>query len=296
MLKQVIDKDVTLETLFDPQLDNIKVDPVQIEQIAMNLAVNARDAMAQGGKLIIQTTNVKIDDTPSVQNGNARAGSYVALIVSDTGCGMDPAIIPHVFEPFFTTKGSNGTGLGLSTVYGIVKESGGHISIASEVGRGTTFRIYFPRVVGELDVVASPVLSEKGGHETILLVEDEVALRNIAKQLLARKGYTVLPAGSASEALKIVDTYPGMIHLLLTDIVMPEYNGRQLAELIAKDRPSIQVLFMSGYSPDWVSHGLPEESAHYIQKPFTAEGLTSKVRSILDSRQSGSPELHRCNS
>jgi CheY-like chemotaxis protein len=252
----------------------------------MNLVVNARDAMPQGGKLTIETANVELDDGYAASQVAMEPGPYVMLAVTDTGCGMDAETRARIFEPFFTTKEQGkGTGLGLSMVYGIVRQSGGDIHVYSEPGQGATFKIYLPRkaslVATESRLPAAPTRST--GDETILVVEDEEAVCNLAKRILGAAGYTVLTAASGGEALAICERHPGKIHLVLTDVVMPEMGGRVFAERLAKVRKGIKVLYMSGYTDNAiVHHGTLEPGTKFIGKPFNAADLARKVREVLD--------------
>jgi signal transduction histidine kinase len=293
MLRPLLGETITLVTVLDPALGAVKVDPSQIEQVLLNLAVNARDAMPEGGTLTIETTNVQVDEAMASQHGTLQPGSYVLLAVSDTGHGMDAHVKAHLFEPFFTTKGpGKGTGLGLATVYGIVTQSGGTIWVYSEPGQGTTFKIYFPRVV---DLLAEPLHAESKppeltqGTETILVVEDEGAVLELARESLTQAGYRVLLAQGAPEALAQSAQYPGPIHLLLTDVVLPTMNGQALAEQLLRARPGLKVLYMSGYSDNAIVHqGLLDEGVPFISKPFTPEALTQKVRQVLNAPPHGS--------
>ncbi len=288
MLERVLTEDVQLSAALDPALGHVKADPGQIEQIIMNLVVNARDAMPQGGKLTIETSNVQIKATHQ-RSEFMVPGSYVLLSVSDTGCGMDPEVQAHIFEPFFTTKEmGKGTGLGLSTVYGIVKQSDGYIFVYSEPGHGTTFQIYLPRVEGSTPWVPSgPALVEMPtGTETILLVEDEPNVRILARNTLKRQGYTVLEARHGIEALLLGTQHPEPIHLLLTDVVMPQMNGREVADRLLPVRNGMKVLFMSGYAEGAMVHqGLVGQGTGFLQKPFSLEDLTLKVRQALDGTE-----------
>jgi two-component system cell cycle sensor histidine kinase/response regulator CckA len=290
LLRRLLGEDIDLMVVLTPGLGNVKADPGQIEQVITNLAVNARDAMPQGGRLTIETQSVMVDKDYARQLGvtsvTMPSGSYVLLAVSDSGSGMDEATRTRIFEPFFTTKGpGKGTGLGLSTVYGIVKQSHGFVWVYSEVGQGTSFKIYLPRVteVAGPDQPGPTVVSNSG-TETILLAEDNAGLRRLATRLLAPAGYTVLGAASGEEALRLLERHDAPVHLLLSDVVMPGMSGRDLAEHLAQTRPEIKVLYMSGYTSDTiVRHGVLEAQVPFLNKPFTAAALLRKVREVLDS-------------
>ncbi len=292
MLQRLIGEDIQLLTVLDSGLWPVKVDPGQIEQVIMNLAVNARDAMPGGGKLTIETANVVLDEGYARRHVSVSPGPCVMVAVTDTGCGMDKEIQAHLFEPFFTTKKTGeGSGLGLSTVYGIVKQSGGNIWAYSELGQGTTFKIYLPRVEEAVKTYrpkTAPAVSP-GGSETILLVEDEEAVRTIVSKILQNRGYTVLEAHHGNEALQICEHHEGPIHLMVTDVVMPQLSGRELAERLMLLRPEIRVLFMSGY-PDnaLVHHGVLGAGTAFLQKPFSLNALECKVRELLDAPPQGS--------
>jgi len=287
MLRRLLGEDVELGTRLAPTTGRVKADPGQLEQVIMNLAVNARDAMPNGGKLTLETGNVDLDEAYAADHYPARAGPFVMLAVSDTGIGMSEETQVHMFEPFFTTKEKGrGTGLGLATVYGIIKQSGGFIWVYSEVGHGTTFKLYLPRVEELAERASQPAQAPARaarGTETVLVVEDEAPVRSVARQVLERHGYTVLEAPSAEAALDIVTRYSGTIHLLLTDVVMPGLNGRELANRLAGLRPDAKVIFMSGYTDDAVTrHGVLEPGSAYVQKPFTPDAIARKVREVLD--------------
>ena len=267
----------------------MKADQGQIEQVVMNLAVNARDAMPSGGRLTIKTADVVLDEIYARQHAGAKPGKYVMLSVSDSGVGMNSETLLHIFEPFFTTKEvGKGTGLGLATVYGVVKQSGGYIWVDSEVGKGSSFQIFLPYVEEAVTHLAeetspSPILQ---GNETILVVEDAEPLRKLAQTLLVERGFQVLTASSGEEALQVKAKFPGTIHLLLTDIVMPGMNGRVLAEQLLRKQPGMKVLYMSGYTDSFIAgHGVLEEGIHLLHKPFTEEVLISKVCEVLKSVQ-----------
>jgi PAS domain S-box-containing protein len=287
MLRRLIGEDITLETALSPTLWPVRVDAGQIEQVLMNLVVNARDAMPQGGRLTIETANVELDESYSEEYLDVQPGRYVVLAVSDTGCGMDPITKARIFEPFFTTKApGKGTGLGLATVFGIVKQSGGHVTVYSEPAKGTAFRIYLPKVESVVELPSEEKFPKpsRDGVETILVVEDAPMVRNLACRILRSHGYTVLEADGGVEALRICEQHAGTIHLVLTDVVMPEMSGRELSELFRARKLNLKVLFMSGYTDDAVMrHGILEAEASFIQKPFTPSSLAQKVREVLDS-------------
>ncbi len=287
MLRRVIGEDVDLVTVLGADVGAIKADVGQLEQVLMNLAVNARDAMPTGGKLTIETANVEHDPDYAREQEAAAVSRFVMLAVSDTGTGMDEATKARIFEPFFTTKElGKGTGLGLATVYGIVKQSGGFIWVYSEPGLGTTFKIYLPRVDAPARASGATARPRESfrGTETVLLVEDATAVRSVTHQALHRQGYTVLDAASGAEALKIAASHEGPIHLLLTDVVMPGLSGRQLSDRLTQIRPETRVLYTSGYTNDAiVRHGVLESGIGYLQKPFTMDALARKVREVLDA-------------
>jgi PAS domain S-box-containing protein len=286
MLRPLITEHIELALALDPSLGRMKADPGQIEQVIVNLVVNARDAMPQGGKLTIETARVHLDDEYARQHASVRPGQYVMLAVSDTGSGMNADAQAHIFEPFFTTKGrGKGTGLGLSTVYGIVKQSGGSIWVSSGQSEGTTFKIYFPCVeeCAEAMVTRTRSAESPPGSETILVVEDEEMVRGLVCQILKNKGYRVLEASNGEEGLLVCRQQSSPIHIMVTDVVMPGMNGRDLANRVASIRPAMKVLFMSGYSEDAVvSDGLLDRGLSFIQKPFTPEALAWKVREVLE--------------
>ena len=287
MLYHLIGENIELVTLLDPQLGQVEADPSQIDQVVMNLAVNARDAMPKGGKLTIETKNVVLDETYARQYMEVKPGPYVMVAVSDTGIGMDAETQAHLFEPFFTTKEvGKGTGLGLATIYGIVKQSGGHIWVYSEVEQGTTFKIYLPRLAETVEMEAQPTNAAEvqRGDETILLVEDADMVRKLTQSILAQNGYKVLEARDGHEALRVCQEYPGPVHLLLTDVVMPGLSGRELAEQLALSHPKMKILYMSGYTDDTIiHHGLLGPGTVFLQKPFSPAALTQKLREVLDT-------------
>jgi two-component system cell cycle sensor histidine kinase/response regulator CckA len=280
MLRRLIGEDVALKAALCPGGLLVQADPGQVEQVLMNLAVNARDAMPTGGRLTIETAEVERD------GADARPGRYALLAVSDTGCGMTPEVQARAFEPFFTTKeAGKGTGLGLAVVHGIVTEAGGHITVYSEAGKGSSFKVYLPVAARPARPVASPsaVRSAPRGTETVLLVEDEKAVRTLTGYVLADCGYRVLEAADGDEALRVAQGHVGLIDLLVTDVVMPGVGGRRLAERLAATRPGTKVLFVSGYTDDAiVRHGVREDQVHFLQKPFTPLALARKVREVLD--------------
>jgi PAS domain S-box-containing protein len=287
MLRRMIGEDIELVTHLPDGLGRVKADPGQIEQVIMNLAVNARDAMPQGGRLTLEAANVDLDSSRATSHEGVLPGHYVMIAMSDTGIGMDAETQAHIFEPFFTTKGQGkGTGLGLATTYGIVKQSEGHIWVYSEPGKGTTFRVYLPRVDQAVEVIAPtnvPGDELSRGCETILLVEDEEAVCSLVRGVLESRGYNVLKTKGANDALEIGERYKKQIHLLLTDVVMPQMSGRELAEHLAPLHPETKVLYMSGYTDHAVvHHGLLDPGTIFLQKPFTPDALARKVREVLD--------------
>src|SRR6266853_645020 len=289
MLPRLIGEDIALKLELDAFLSQVKADPSQIEQVILNLAVNARDAMPDGGKLLVQTANVNLDTTYTHNHPGSRPGSYVMLRVTDTGTGIDPEIQSQIFEPFFTTKERDkGTGLGLATVYGVVKQSGGYIAVDSEKGKGASFSVYLPPLEqaathSVAPLAATPVNTR--GTETILLVEDAEPLRKLAEMFLKESGYRILSAADGQQALQIARQHFGPIHLLLTDVVMPGINGRVLGERLAPSQPGMKVLYMSGYTDTFIAgHGVLEPGTHLLHKPFTQETLTRKVRELLDAK------------
>jgi PAS domain S-box-containing protein len=285
MLHRILGEDIELATFLSEKLGNVKADPGQIEQVIMNLAINARDAMFDGGKLTIETANVELDEEYAQTHIAVKPGRYVRLSVSDTGVGMTPEVRERIFDPFFTTKEKGkGTGLGLSTVYGIVKQSEGNIWVYSEPGRGTTFKIYLPRVEEPLEELREEVVKEVArGNETILVVEDEEAVRKLAVRVLKKQGYKILAASDGTKAFMLCEEFKEPIHLILTDVVMPGMSGSKLVERLKKIHPEMKALYMSGYTDNAiVHHGVLEQGIHFIQKPFNVDGLARKVREVLD--------------
>jgi two-component system cell cycle sensor histidine kinase/response regulator CckA len=289
LLHRLIGEDIEQVMELAPELGQVKADSGQVEQVLMNLAVNARDAMPEGGKLLIQTGNVDVDINYARQHLSVEPGPYVMLAVSDNGIGMDAETRRHIFEPFFTTKEKGkGTGLGLCTVYGIVKQNGGDICVDSQPGRGTTIKIYLPRVEVAPEVAQAHCapMTAAGGTETVLVVEDEDTVRKLARVILHLNGYTVLEARNADEALVICEQHSGPIHLMVTDIVMPGMSGRALFYCIAPLRPEMRVLYISGYIEQAIFHsGVFDQPAPFLQKPFKPNALTRKVREVLDENK-----------
>jgi nitrogen-specific signal transduction histidine kinase/CheY-like chemotaxis protein len=287
MLLRMVGEDIELVCNLKPSLGQIKADPGQIEQVIMNLVVNSRDAMPTGGKLIIETANADLDETYCRAHPAVQPGSYAMVAVSDTGAGMDAKTQARIFEPFFTTKEQGkGTGLGLATVYGVVKQSGGYVWVYSELGKGTTFKIYFPRIDEPVQAVEAmdqgkPELLRRS--ETILLVEDAEPLRELTRELLENNGYTVFVAENGAEAIELAEHEDRPIHLLLTDVVMPGMSGREVASYLTAKRPDMRVIFMSGYTNDVIAHhGVLDSGISFIEKPFSQETLMRKLREVLD--------------
>jgi CheY-like chemotaxis protein len=287
LLRRLIGEDIDLVTTLDPQVPHIKVDPGQLEQVIVNLSVNARDAMPEGGKLTIETKGVVLDAEYAQHHAEVMPGPYVMIAVTDTGTGMDNQTLHRLFEPFFTTKAvGKGTGLGLSVVHGIVKQSGGHIWVYSEPGKGTTFKVYFPAVEEALSVTTAEFRlpgEALRGSETILLVEDEQVVRDLASMVLEGYGYNLLAASDPDEAVLLATRFKGKIHLLLTDVVLPQCSGRVLRERLATTRPDMKVIYMSGYTENAVVHrGVVDAGTAFVQKPFSTAALAKKVRDVLD--------------
>jgi two-component system cell cycle sensor histidine kinase/response regulator CckA len=284
MMRRLIGDHIELVTLPEQRLGNVRADPHQVEQVVMNLVVNARDAMPRGGKLLVETADVELD-TAHAEGLGVAPGPYVRLGVSDSGEGMEPEVLSRIFDPFFSTKGEAGTGLGLATVFGIVRQSGGAISVYSEPGRGTTFKVYFPRTAERVQpvVAVAPPATLRGG-ETVLLVDDSEQVRTLVREILRRQGYQVIAASSPGEALLVADRHPAEIVLVLTDIVMPKMTGRELAERLMKRRPAIKALYMSGYTQNTVVHGgMLDPGISFLPKPITQAALLRKVRETIGS-------------
>jgi len=288
MLRRLIGEQIELVTIAAPDLGSVKVDPGQFEQVIVNLAVNARDAMPKGGKLILETSNVTLEKDDTYEHAGILPGKYVRVTASDTGIGMNEQVKARLFEPFFTTKEEGkGTGLGLATCYGIINQSGGHILVYSELGQGTTFKIYLPRI--EDEVASLPLRDDIGylprGNETVLLVEDEPLVRGLAVRVLREHGYTVIEAANGDEAIRILSKHVGeKIHLLLTDVVMPHMGGKELSELVKTLRPDTKVLFTSGYTDTVLvhHHGLLSPNIAFLEKPYSPGALLRKTREVLD--------------
>ena len=285
MLRRLIDENIELTFRLNPEAGNIRADPGLVEQSIVNLAANARDSMPFGGRLTIETANARLDEMYARTHMGVQPGEFVMIAVSDTGHGMDAETRRHIFEPFFTTKEKGrGTGLGLATVYGMVKQTGGDIWVYSEPGRGTTFKLYFPKVAEpETAVVEAAGEQPKGDlSETILVVEDEKAVRELTVKMLRKLGYSILTAGGATEAIEVSEAHAGPITLLLTDVVMPDMSGRQLASELIRSRPEMKVLFLSGYTEDAiVHHGVLDPGVNFLPKPFSREVLARKLREVL---------------
>jgi CheY-like chemotaxis protein len=289
MLQRLVREDIELVIKTEPNLRQMRADTGQLEQVIMNLVINARDAMPQGGKLVVETANVTIGRENWGRHSGITPGSYVQLTVSDTGSGMDAETQSHIFEPFFTTKGQGkGTGLGLAMVYGIAEQAGGHIAVESQIGRGTTFQLYLP-VVEPVEAHAckethTSVPCPRRGCETILVVEDQEGVRTLVCEVLRKNGYTVLPARDGREALMLAERNGGRIDLVVTDVVMPQMGGRELAKMLASFRPEIKVLYMSGYVDKEISQKEISGLA-FIHKPFTPDALAQKIREVLENNE-----------
>jgi CheY-like chemotaxis protein len=286
MLRRLIREDINLSWMPGRDLWKVKIDRSQVDQILANLLLNARDAITDKGKVTIETENVELDEVYCAGHPGFVPGRFVMLAVSDDGCGMDREILAHLYEPFFTTKGvGQGTGLGLATVYGIVKQNSGFINVYSESGKGTIFRIYLPccAIKNVPAVTDGSTRAQEGGTETILLVEDEPMILELSKDLLEELGYTVLAARTPGEAIRLAEEYAGEIQLLMTDVIMPEMNGWDLAKRLLSRYPDLRSLFMSGYTASTISkRGALEEDVHFMQKPFSMSVLSAKVRDALE--------------
>ncbi len=284
LLRRLIGEDITLRAVTIADLGRVRADRGQLEQVIVNLAINARDAMPAGGSLTLETANVTLDDRHAAFHPDMTPGQYVVLAVTDSGVGMDEATRSHLFEPFFTTKEhGRGTGLGLATVYGIVRQSAGHIIVQSEPGFGSTFKVYFPRVEAPSEVVVDPQPQPaSGGNETVLVVEDDMSVRALTTEILRRHGYTVLVASDTAEALMVIGNHPDPIELLVTDVIMPGLSGPELAEQLTRMRPGMRVLYVSGYADETiVHHGILEPGVAFLAKPFTPDAFARKVREVL---------------
>jgi PAS domain S-box-containing protein len=286
MLQRLIGEDVDLKLILRPDVGRVHADPGQVEQVLMNLVINARDAMPSGGMLTVETASVELDESYASRHIEVKSGPYVMLAVSDNGAGMDEATRAHLFEPFFTTKGAGkGTGLGLSTVFGIVKQSGGTLQVYSEPGTGTSVKVYLPRIdqPAALDPEGQGHAARRG-HETVLVVEDDDMVRHLVRETLEREGYTVIDANGPVEARRAANRYSGVIHLLITDVIMPRINGRELAARLLRRRANLKVLYMSGYTDSAIaSGGVLDSDTAFLQKPFTPIALSAKVREVLES-------------
>jgi CheY-like chemotaxis protein len=289
MLTRLIGEDIEIRLELNGGLWKVQADPGQMDQMLINLAVNARDAMPQGGRLTVKTENVLLGEAVAGRYESVQSAPHVLVEVSDTGCGMDEETRRRAFEPFYTTKEvGKGTGLGLSTVYGIVKQSGGYIEIESEMGKGASFRVYLPRLVEEHEAAEGQktIDAPLGGTEQVFLVEDEEMVRTLTQSVLEDAGYRVLTAVDGRDALRVCQSYTGQIHLLLTDVVMPRMGGRQLVEEVSKIRPDLRVLYMSGYTDDAiVHHGVLDPGTHFLEKPFSPDALLRKIREALDAER-----------
>jgi CheY-like chemotaxis protein len=294
MLRRLIGEDIDLVRIMGASLWPVRMDPSQLNQVLVNLCVNTRDAIAGAGKVTIETQNISFDASNCPSNADALPGDYVCLAVSDDGCGMGQETLAHLFEPFFTTKDlGKGTGLGLATVYGIVRQNRGFIDVRSEPGRGTTFWIYLPRHRGKTEQVQLQVGGEPflRGHETVLVVEDEPDLLELTTLMLKKIGYRVVGSATPGEAIRLAEEHGGEIHLLLTDVVMPEMNGRELAKKMLSLYPNLKRLFMSGYTGDVIAdRGVLTDGAHFIQKPFSRNALSAKLREVLDQEAAAEHE------
>jgi signal transduction histidine kinase/ActR/RegA family two-component response regulator len=287
MLSRLIGDDIEIVAQLDPGVGSVVVDPSQMNQVLVNMAVNARDAMPDGGRIIIETSNVDLDEGYAAQHAGVEAGQYVLLSVTDTGVGMTQQVMQHIFEPFFTTKGTGGTGLGLSTVYGIVTQAGGWVWVYSEPGAGSAFKVYFPRAGGATKPLAEPVAAAETlrGTETVLVVEDQPDVRKLTLAMLEDQGYRLLEAANGIEALSLSERYAEPIDLLVTDVVMPGMTGRELARMLLALRPSLKTLYTSGYPANAIAHeGVLDPGVAYLPKPFSPAQLAAKVREVLSEK------------
>ena len=287
LLRRTIREDIEIKVILTPGIRSIKADIGQIEQVIMNLAVNAQNAMPNSGKLTIKTAMARLDENYTSLHTDVQPGNYVMLAISDTGCGLDDDTSKHIFEPFFSTKGTQGTGLGLATVYGIVKQHGGNIEVYSEPNNGTIFKVYLPlseKAAQEMTTI-SKISSNLTGTETVLIVEDNAQVRDLGQTILKRQGYTVLSAENGDQALAILNATDNPVDLLLTDVVMPGMNGKELFTRVSEKHPGLKVLFMSGYTDDIIAHrGVLEKGINFIKKPFSIQTLAAKVRDVLKKR------------
>jgi len=287
LLRRLIGEDIEMKSVVSAGLGTIKADPAQVEQVLMNLVVNARDAMPKGGKMIVETSNVELDRVYASEHVSVKPGRYVMLAVSDSGTGMSPETVAHIFEPFFTTKGgTKGTGLGLATVYGIVKQSGGYVWVYSEPEKGSTFKVYFPRVDEKVEKSSRTKQDMKAerGSETVLLVEDDDAVRELTEVILTAQGYNVICANGPKRAEEIAAERSNEIDLVLTDVIMPTMSGRELVKKLSEKNSKLRVLYMSGYTDNVIAQGgVLEEGLAFLQKPFTPRALSQKVREVLDA-------------
>jgi CheY-like chemotaxis protein len=293
MLRRLIGEEIEVKTELEADLYQVKADPSQMEQVLLNFCINARDAMPEGGRITIRTENVDVDQMMAAQHPGLSPGCFVKLSVSDTGIGMDKETVARVFEPFFTTKGpERGTGLGLATVYGIVKQSGGHVTVYSEPGEGSVFSVYLPIAAEQTQVREQPKAMQelKGGTETIMLVEDEPALRLLYRKILEDKGYTVVEAEDGERAIQVAERYSGTISLLLSDVSLPKLKGPVMAKILQQQRPELKVLFISGHSGDILAgpDKVVPAGTDFLQKPFRTDDLLRKLRQMLDSREGAS--------
>jgi two-component system cell cycle sensor histidine kinase/response regulator CckA len=286
MLRRMIREEVRLDWKPDPGLWRVRMDPSQVDQMLVNLCLNARDAIMGVGTIWITTENRTLDEASCAELPGSSPGDYAVLAVSDDGCGMDGQTLVHIFEPFFTTKRvGEGTGLGLATVYGVVKQNGGFIDVRSRPGQGATFRIYLPHYAGAVEQLRQEAPAEplRPGHETILVVEDEEAVLKLTQEMLEEQGYAVLAASAPGGAIRLAAHHAGRIDLLITDVVMPEMNGRELADNLRTQHPSLRVLYMSGYTADIIAdHSVLNQGISFIQKPFSSKGLVEKIRQTLE--------------